>query len=204
MLGNRTTGEDTSSAREGHAPVLIDFASVVQLVGGDAVKEALGLPGKAGYPVDGPPHFYRAVLWLPYALDIHIQPAEEELAVEAERPEESLVVLHAVESVPRVPEGDVFPVDVICRGTINPVGCACLSNCPQRGPTHNSSLSETVAVCHPSACGWRLPRWQSSQAPSWGADSSQAAAGAAWMWAHSQPNTAPYPRSWSSVACHPG
>jgi hypothetical protein len=94
--------------------VLIDPAVVVQLVLRDAVKGANCLPGHTRDAVHRPPHLDDAVFWLPDALDIDVQPLEEDPAVEAKRPEDELVVLDPLEGVPGVLEQDVVPVYAVC------------------------------------------------------------------------------------------
>jgi len=54
---------------------------------------------------------------LPDALHVHVQHLEEQLAVEAQGPEDGLVVLFALEHVLGVLEDDVVPIDVICTET---------------------------------------------------------------------------------------
>lgn len=70
---------------------------------------ALRLPGHARHPTYGPPHHDDLVVGLPYALDVHPDGLEEDLAVEAQRPEDELVVVEPVESVDAVPEYNVLP-----------------------------------------------------------------------------------------------
>mmetsp|Transcript_22673 Transcript_22673/g.62594 ORF Transcript_22673/g.62594 Transcript_22673/m.62594 type:complete len:241 (-) Transcript_22673:611-1333(-) len=95
--------------------VLIDLGVAVQLVGGDAVKQALCFPGHAWNAVHRPPHLdgLSVVGGLPHALHLHVQLAEEELAVEAQGPKDDAVILEALKLVAGIPEHDVFTVDVI-------------------------------------------------------------------------------------------
>lgn len=57
-----------------------------------------------------PPHLDDAIFWLPNPLHIDVQALEENTAVEAQAPEDELVVLDATEAVARVPECDVITV----------------------------------------------------------------------------------------------
>ena len=55
------------------------------------------------------------IIRLPEPLHVNIKDLEEQPAMEPEAPEDCLVVLQASERVPRVPEYNILPVDVICR-----------------------------------------------------------------------------------------
>ena len=144
--------------------MLIDLASAVQLVGGDAVKQALCLPRHPGDAVHGPPHLNLLLVvgGLPHALHLHVQLAEEQLSVEAERPEDDAVVLQALELVARVAEDDVLAVNVICNCSIHD---KCVELCRRKGvwpvtegerelhksrnnPLTENSLDETVPANH--------------------------------------------------------
>ena len=54
------------------------------------------------------------VIGLPEALDVNVQGAEEEAAVEAQAPEDCLVVAQPAEGVAGVTEHHIVPVDVVC------------------------------------------------------------------------------------------
>eukprot|EP00983_Pelagomonas_calceolata_P114117 1160061-Pelagomonas_calceolata.AAC.2 len=105
--------------------VLIDLGVAVQLVGGDAVKQALCFPGHAWNAVHRPPHLdgLSVVGGLPHALHLHVQLAEEELAVEAQGPKDDAVILEALKLVAGIPEHDVFTVDVICEADSTGLRC---------------------------------------------------------------------------------
>ena len=52
---------------------------LVEFESGDALKDALHLPGDAGHAVQLPPHVDGALVWLPYALNLpprsrHVRP----------------------------------------------------------------------------------------------------------------------------------
>lgn len=97
--------------------MLVDAALAVQLVLADAVKHALRLPGHARDAVHGPSHADEPVLRLPDAAHLHVQLGEEDAPVEAQAPEDELVVLEPGKVVARVPKGYVVAVDVDCAGS---------------------------------------------------------------------------------------
>ena len=56
-----------------------------------------------------------SIIRLPDSLHIDIQSGEEESSMEAQAPEYGLVILQALERVPRISKHNVLPVDVICN-----------------------------------------------------------------------------------------
>lgn len=57
------------------------------------------------------------IIWLPDPLHVHIELLEEEASMEAQAPEDNLVVFQALEGVSGVAEHHILPVYVICGHT---------------------------------------------------------------------------------------